>query len=563
MADARKTGGSAAAVELSPFYYLHNFQLLYEAVVEQYHDLLLEGERRFIQCLRDLPQPAACLYVRLISRVGPVFRCAQLQYDEIEDIPAALEILVASGLVQPVEALTLELVAQLFTRTELGSVYAEYIPNQRQRLSKMELVAVLEELDLDDHAHWQQVHRVTGEVFVEPLGSHEVALLELLFFGNRRQGLTDFVLSDLGVARYYPYRIDLQNRFFTSRRAVDEYIVCGELGDSHYEWQDDGSPEALLALARRLLLIPFEYASSEHRWYRLCNRVARDLERLGELELALELYRRSQLHPAREREVRVLEALDEWQVALQCIERIVAAPWCEEELDAVARIRPRLYRQLGQAYQRRSPDKFEEIALTVKRQTGSVERDTAASLTENWSSLHYVENTLMNALFGLAFWEVIFEPVEGAFFNPYQSAPRDLYAQGFVSRRAQLIEDRFTELERAHLPDLLVTAYQRYVGYQCAAVNWKALTETLIEQAAYYIPAQHLLAVWRRMLFDLGQNRRGFPDLIAFGDAPGAYQMIEVKGPGDKLQDSQKRWLRFFQQQQIPAVVAQVSWSHD
>lgn len=40
--------------------------------------------------------------------------------------------------------------------------------------------------------------------------------------------------------------------------------------------------------------------------------------------------------------------------------------------------------------------------------------------------------------------------------------------------------------------------------------------------------------------------------------------MIEVKGPGDRLQDNQKRWLAFFAEQDIPVCVCYVSWSsHD
>jgi hypothetical protein len=74
------------------------------------------------------------------------------------------------------------------------------------------------------------------------------------------------------------------------------------------------------------------------------------------------------------------------------------------------------------------------------------------------------------------------------------------------------------------------------------------------------IPAAHLLAIWERILFDPAENRRGFPDLIALGAGAGEYCMIEVKGPGDALQDSQKRWLRYFQAQGIPAQVAWVEW---
>jgi len=39
--------------------------------------------------------------------------------------------------------------------------------------------------------------------------------MQLLFFGNHYQGMTDFVLSDLGVARYYPYRLDRSRRLFS------------------------------------------------------------------------------------------------------------------------------------------------------------------------------------------------------------------------------------------------------------------------------------------------------------------------------------------------------------
>ena len=80
---------------------------------------------------------------------------------------------------------------------------------------------------------------------------------------------------------------------------------------------------------------------------------------------------------------------------------------------------------------------------------------------------------------------------------------------------------------------------------------------------ARVIPATHLVATWERMLFDPGENRRGFPDLIALGETPGSYRLIEVKAPGDALQESQKRWLRFFVAHGIPASVARVAWRDD
>ena len=125
------------------------------------------------------------------------------------------------------------------------------------------------------------------------------------------------------------------------------------------------------------------------------------------------------------------------------------------------------------------------------------------------------------------------------------------------------IEQRVAEIESADLEQLLTTAFDEYYPYQCHWVNWRYITREIVASAARCIPKQHLLAIWQRQLFDPAGNRRGFPDLVAFGAAPGEYAFIEVKGPGDALQDSQKRWLRFFQAEGIPASVAWVEWRDD
>jgi VRR-NUC domain len=185
-------------------------------------------------------------------------------------------------------------------------------------------------------------------------------------------------------------------------------------------------------------------------------------------------------------------------------------------------------------------------------------------LMERWPSVCYVENTLMNTLFGLAFWEQIFEAVPGAFHNPFQSVPADMYDSAFRSRRRASLDQRMSQL-RAYdnLARILVEAYQRYHGYECRWTNWRHVSAELVEASASIIPAGHLLAIWERMLFDPGENRRGFPDLITLGSRTGDYCLMEVKGPGDALLDSQKRWLRFFQSQGIPAQVAWVKWRDD
>ena len=48
---------------------------------------------------------------------------------------------------------------------------------------------------------------------------------------------------------------------------------------------------------------------------------------------------------------------------------------------------------------------------------------------------------------------------------------------------------------------------------------------------------------------------------VQFWPAERRYRLIEVKGPGDRLQDNQIRWLTFCVSHGIPVAVCHVRWS--
>ena len=548
--------------DLPPHYYRDNFLQLCDTVQERYADLLLEPERALLQDFRRLPFAAQCLYVRLVSRVGPWFRMDKLAYPEIGELSAALDALLAVGMVSAPEHLSLEELGRLYTREEFRRAFGDDAGLSRAA-DKTSLLDAVAELGPDPAGCMARLQALAGGPVIGPCGVETVQLLQLLFFGNRRQSLTEFVLSDLGIARYYPYSLEAASRLFPNREALDEYLRWARLGDRHRELLEGDQLEDLPALAAELLLSRPRFPATQRRWYRQCNALARDLERMGETDLASRLYACSLRHPARERRARILERGAKWQEAASLCREILAEPWCEEEREAASRILLRVERKLGgpPVSRRREPFRIEELSLP--RGEEAVELQVAGHISPQWSSVHYVENRLMNALFGLAFWEEIFAPVAGAFHNPYQSLPADMYEPGFRQQRRELLQDRWNHLQNRDLGRELAAAYRRYEGYQCRWVNWRVIDEELVARAATIIPGDRLLAIWERLWFDPRENRRGFPDLLALGDAPGDYCLIEVKGPGDALQDSQKRWLRFFAGNDIPAMVARVSWSDD
>jgi hypothetical protein len=172
-----------------------------------------------------------------------------------------------------------------------------------------------------------------------------------------------------------------------------------------------------------------------------------------------------------------------------------------------------------------------------------------------------VENNLLLSLFGLLFWKAIFTPLPGAFFHPFQSGPADLFTPEFGARRAALLEAQMALLDSGAHEQVIRHNLREKAGVSNHFVRWHKLKPQVLDLALQCIPAAHLKLVFRRLLDDLQNNCSGLPDLIHFYPDERRYQLVEVKAPGDRLQDNQRRWMEFFARSGIPAAVCKVSWT--
>jgi hypothetical protein len=545
-------------VELHPRYYLHNFEALCEAVWKQYHDLLTTSEQEFYQHFLGLSEAARCLYVRLVSRRGPLFRQQQLSYPELGPLDESAAELLEAGLLDREQHPTLEELFRLYRKPELQQMFVGQLESS-VKLRKSELEQAICALDLGRQEQLELWSAVAEDTVLRIADPEIVELFQLLFFGNGYQSLTDFVLSDLGVASYYPYSLDPDYRLFCERKEIDEYRYLAGLRDQYYEALEAADKNRLMSLVEPLCETGGAPLLIERR-DRLRNRLARQLEREAEHEAALRLYQHSGRHPARERAIRILHGLEDYRSALELCQRVEPDPWCEAEQDFVRRQQPLLLKKLGHKVKPAQRQTFNEESLRLPASDGRVEHAAAQYYEGQWSLVKHTESRLVNSLFGLALWDQIFAPLPGAFVNPFQSAPLDMYSPDFFRRRHRTIEHRLTQLaDPLYLHSEVMRCYRAHQGIANSWVNWRAVDAELLELALESIPASDLLKMWRRILFDPAANRSGLPDLVALG-GEGDYCLIEVKGPGDQLQLNQKRWLKFFQEQQIPWRVARVEW---
>jgi hypothetical protein len=179
----------------------------------------------------------------------------------------------------------------------------------------------------------------------------------------------------------------------------------------------------------------------------------------------------------------------------------------------------------------------------------------------DWRGFH-VENDLFTSLFGLLLWQAVYAPVPGAFFHPFQARPKDLYSSQFYVQRAELIDNAMSSLVDGSYQQIIRHRWQQKQGITNRFINWRVLSAELLEHALQSIPAEHLQRVFKHMLTDLRHHCSGMPDLVLFNQLANTYELVEVKGPGDRLLEHQKFWLDFYQRNNLPAKVVYVQWIH-
>jgi hypothetical protein len=536
----------------NPFYYLENFRQVLTWVSERHGDLLDDDERSFIDRFQLIPQASQALLVRMVMRKGALFRASKLRYAEIGCPLQASASLVEQGWIETDPALDLIQLFGLLKKEELARVFRTAMSNQR----KSDLLQAL----LPEHAQPKPFAN-----WCEALGDTAFALtindlcdrLRLMFFGNIHQDWSEFVLADLGIFRYEQVAFSPESRAFNRRAEVDAYLHlhrCRERFDA------GESVEQVLA---DVPMAPYANDWLENRRGKLLLGLARQCERIGDLSLALRLHAANGYPGARERAIRVLERCEHPEAALQLALVAEAAPESEHEAQQLQRILPRLRRALGEPASRRaSIDQPQRIDLILPRpEAMSVEHTVREHLTSSAAPVYYVENALINSMLGMLCWDAIFAPLPGAFFHPFHAAPADLARPDFHARRAGLFDECLNKLGTDEYRDCIRRVFREKFGLESQFVSWGLFDETLLELALECIPAEHLKAFFQRILLDVPNHRSGLPDLIQFWPGERRYQLIEVKGPGDRLQDNQKRWIDFAQRHQVPIAVCYVQWT--
>ncbi len=543
-----------------PFYYLNNFRTVISSLEQRYAKLLGPEEREFIAHFGALPQASCALLVRMVMRTRAFFRGSRLRYPEIGEISLAAAPLVEAGWVDECPVLDVDQLQRLLTKAELLHYFG--LPRQYLKFKKPDLVACLraQHPESKPFSAWcKESSECVYRLNVAPLCER----FRLMFFGNFHQDWTEFVLTDLGLFTYEKVPAPLHSLAFRTRAHVDAFQRLHRCR----EWLDAGTELDEVRAAIPPPVIDCDWLEDCRQ--QMLYQTARAYEQRGDMNTAPAMYLQCTHRDARVRRIRLLERAHQCEEARDLCLAAQRDPLNEAERQQIQRLLPRLDRKLGISSNKKSgKPAVPAFEMLLDRPAAEyaieyVVRDRLAQQGEIHSTVHYVENGLINSLFGLLCWKAIFAAIPGAFFHDFQHGPADLSSGHFFQRRSREFAECFAELDSDQYRETIWRNFTVKSAIQSPFVTWGLLSEKLLDWALRCLPAAHLRLWFEWIVRDIRMNRAGFPDLVQFWPHERRYRMVEVKGPGDRLQDNQRRLLEFCASHQMPVSVCYVRWRPD
>lgn len=503
-------------IELPPKYYLAHFLELRSVLVNQYGDFFQDNHFAFLNDFDQLTEDAQCLYLRLMNRKGKFFFKQSLKYNEIKNIDEMFVELRRSEFIKDITSDDWKKLIPYLPKPKLIELATEKNLTFKKSWSKEKLQDALSEVEFYST-------ELLSDIIVQDR-VEELSYLIFLYFGKIQDNLSLYTLRDLGVRKVSKEKATFKARFQSKEEALSHYFYASLAEDyTNYgeisEWPLPLNTESI-HLRESILLA-----------------LADDFKKENEFLKALEVYRLCTQHPGREKRIRLLYQLEMKEECLAELNTVLDNPLSDLEYlfaeDYLAR-------------------KFQKKKIGILTET--LRNSRKISIDESYFrhpelgvqdyfkeqgilSFH-LENYLWNCLFGLLFWEELFESDKTALYNEFERSPKDLWSDKFYLLHEADIHNKLSLLQNqemilAHL----MKKIELKNGIQNGIFGWhESIAENLITFISHATP-ESISDVLIHMAKDYHKRSTGFPDILAIEN--GKAKFYEIKAEGDSLKETQ------------------------
>jgi DNA polymerase III subunit epsilon len=535
---------------LPAYYYLDHFVEMLGFVQRTYGSILTAEHHEFIARFEGLSKDARCLLVRMVNRRGAISNRSLFNYPEIADVQRAASDLMAAGHTRSIgEADYAAFVACLPKDVLVTGAQAAGRGDVRKSWSKPKFVDYyLEQVPFSVAAQHCRAHK-----FIALDGTRPVEFLLYLYFGKTEVDLKNFALRDLGILRTN------RETSFSARFTDGEEALASFHYSEILDRLEVKSATVYRQAAVDVLGGPVcgtEFAADLRS--RAAHQTGLYFEKAGEGALAQQLYRAGFSPDCNERLVRLLYSEGDRVGAEELLQRMIDDPASDGEHLFATDFYARKYggRRTGQ---------FTELlrsgrAITVDdTYRGNPEAGVAGVLRREGAKVYYAENVLWHTLFGLLFWDELFESTQMP--SGFDWVPHCLKDRSFHRLFASTIEEKLEAIALGNaLPSILRTIAARW-GRPNGIFAWDHVQVEALRALLDGVDPSGIARIVRAMCHDFRGMRDGFPDLLLVRDGKASF--MEIKAEGDVIRRNQLIRLRQLGAAGIAAEIGRVDYRFD
>ena len=508
---------------LPPKYYLDHFQDLIRDIRIHHTDFLEASHLNFLQAFDGLSEDAKLLLVRMINRIGPIYDCRTFIYAEIENIESGWEELRTKNLVRSLNVQDLDTYLRWLKKDGLKEILAE----AEVTFKKSASLEVLYQLTLTLKDKILEKWKAPTHL-LQLNHQEELQFILFLYFGKRQNKLILPTLRDLGIKKTNK-KASFSPKFKSKEEASSHffYATLRESGREIALDEIDTWPRPQLLETKQMredLLMNLARSSEDQ-------------------ETSLIILKRCEFHPASEKRARLLYQLGHLEECQQELERMMDAPYNDEEL---------LFAE--DFLQRKFHKKKMSLLTETLRQAEKVHIDESYfrhpefGVIDHFKEMGHKGYFSENMLWTELFWIFFHEELESEAHSEFDYAPPELKEKTFYVNHQNKIEAKFNQTES--LIPLIENFYEEPSLEQETLLEFVKVTEL-----------SKIFTILRYMAQDYYNRSTGFPDLFIIRD--GQVLFYEIKAEGDSLKATQLIQMRQLEKAGFDVKVLQVFYRYN
>jgi DNA polymerase-3 subunit epsilon len=535
---------------LPVYYYLDHFEEMLAFVGKTYGAVLDADHHGFIERFKGFSRDAQCLLIRMLNRRRAIFNPALFKYAEIYDIQRALDELAASAQARRLRKDDYaSFLACLPKDVLLAGAKAAGVNDVRTSWPKPRLI----EHFLDSVPFSVAVEHCGGDEFVALDNTRPIEFLLYLYFGKTEDNLKNFALRDLGILR-----TNKASSYSARFSDGDEATAC-----FHYSQLLDRLEVKVVANYERAageILngpdCPSEYAADLRS--RAACQAGQFFEKRGDAELAERLYRAGSSAECHERLVRSLYTRGYKESAEELLRGMIEDPASDDEFVFATDFH-------GRKFGGRKTGLCTELLRAARTITvddthrGNPEAGVAGVMRRQGYRVFYAENTLWHCLFGLLFWDELFESCQ--LHSGFDWVPHCLKDRSFSRQFAGQIETKLGAVRSGNALNLLLKSIAARWGRPNGIFAWDHVDVDALRMLLAGGDLGGIAKVIRALCDDFCGMRDGFPDLMLAKD--GRISFMEIKAEGDVIRRNRLTRLRQLGTAGIIAEIGRVDYRFD